>query len=150
VPAPRDQSRAPQRGTDGIRSQDPEFAGSLLAGSLPLLPLALIETPSQSWASVTATGWVIWLYSVVVPVYLGYTWWTAAIAARGVGVVAPCVLLVPVVGGLTAVIGLREPFTPLGATGAVLTLAGLALGRDWLPRLPGLGARPPQTARSAE
>ena len=123
------------------------LAGSLLVGSVPLLPLALLETPPQSWTAVTVDGWAIWLYSVVVPVYLGYTWWTAAIAARGVGAVAPYVLLVPVVGGLAAVAGLREAFTPLDAIGAVLTVAVLALGRGWLPRLGSLRARRPQTAR---
>jgi len=68
-------------------------------------------------------------------VYLGYTWWTAAIARRGVGAVAPYVLLTPVVGGVLAVGWLGEPFTVVKAAGAVLVLLGLALGRDWLPTL---------------
>lgn len=112
------------------------LAGSLLLGSLPLLPLGFLELLPQRWASITPTGWAIWFYSVVVPVYLGYTWWTAAITARGVAAIAPYVLLVPVVGGIVAVAGLGEPFTPLTAAGAILIVFGLALGRDWilLPR----------------
>jgi drug/metabolite transporter (DMT)-like permease len=111
------------------------LAGSLLLGSLPLIPLALLESPSQRWSAVTLSGWTIWLYSVIFPVYLGYTWWTAALAARGVAAIAPYVLLVPLVGGAIAVIWVGEPLTAWLAGGAVLILLGLALGRDWLPRL---------------
>ena len=111
------------------------LAGSLLLGSLPLIPLALFESPAQQWAAVTPSGWAIWLYSVVFPVYLGYTWWTAAIAARGVAAIAPYVLLVPVVGGAIAVVWVGEPLTMWLAAGAALILLGLALARDWLPRL---------------
>jgi hypothetical protein len=32
----------------------------------------------------------IWAYAVVIPVYLAYTWWTAAIADRGAGDRAVC------------------------------------------------------------
>ncbi|MET0486099.1 MAG: DMT family transporter [Candidatus Rokuibacteriota bacterium] len=111
------------------------LAGSLLIGSLPLIPLGLVESPSQRWDAITPSGWAIWLYSVVVPVYLSYTWWTSALAARGVAAIAPYVLLVPLVGGAIAVVGLGEPLSPRLAAGAVLILLGLALGRDWLPRL---------------
>jgi drug/metabolite transporter (DMT)-like permease len=45
------------------------------------------------------------------------------------------VLLVPLVGGAIAVVGLGEPLSPRLAAGAVLILLGLALGRDWIPRL---------------
>jgi len=112
------------------------LAGSLLIGSLPLIPLALLESPPQRWAAIAPSGWAIWLYSVVVPVYLGYTWWTAALTARGVAAIAPYVLLVPLVGGAIAVAGLGEPLTPWLALGSALILLGLALGRDWLPHLP--------------
>jgi drug/metabolite transporter (DMT)-like permease len=111
------------------------LAGSLLLGSLPLIPLGLLESPAQRWSDVTPSGWAIWLYSVVFPVYLGYTWWTAALAARGVAAIAPYVLLVPLVGGAIAVVWVGEPLTAWLAVGAILILLGLALGRDWLPRL---------------
>jgi drug/metabolite transporter (DMT)-like permease len=111
------------------------LAGSLLLGSLPLIPLVLLESPSQRWSAVTPSGWAIWVYSVVFPVYLGYTWWTAAIAARGVAAIAPYVLLVPLVGGAIAVAWVGEPLTAWLAGGAALILLGLALARDWLPRL---------------
>jgi drug/metabolite transporter (DMT)-like permease len=110
------------------------LAGSLLLGSLPLIPLGLLESPSQPWSAVTLSGWTIWLYSVVFPVYLGYTWWTAAIAARGVAAIAPYALLVPLVGGVIAVVWVGEPLGVWLAVGAVLILLGLAFGRDWLPR----------------
>ena len=74
------------------------------------------------------------------PVYLAYMWWAAAIASRGVGAIAPYVLLVPVVGGVIAVCWLGEPFTLVSAMGAILIVLGLALGREWIPTL-GSGAR---------
>jgi len=121
------------------------LAGSLLVGSLPLIPLALLESPAQRWAAIAPAGWAIWLYSVVVPVYLSYTWWTAAIAARGVAAIAPYVLLVPIVGGVVAVLGLGEPLSPWLVVGASLILVGLCLARDWIPR----SARRSQMNRSA-
>ena len=53
-------------------------------------------------------GWGIWIYAVILPIYLAYTWWTAAIALRGVAAIAPYVLLVPVAGGLFALAWLGE------------------------------------------
>jgi drug/metabolite transporter (DMT)-like permease len=114
------------------------LAGSLLLGSLPLIPLGLLESPSQHWSAVTPWGWAIWLYSVVFPVYLGYTWWTAALTARGVAAIAPYVLLVPLVGGAIAVVWIGEPLTASLALGAALILLGRGRGRDWLPRLASL------------
>jgi drug/metabolite transporter (DMT)-like permease len=108
------------------------LAGTLLLGSLPLLPLSLVAAPSRSGAPISPGGWAIWAYSAVVPVYLGYTWWNAAIAARGVAAIAPYTLLVPVLGGLLAVGWLGERLTGTKLVGAALTLLGLALGRGWV------------------
>jgi drug/metabolite transporter (DMT)-like permease len=109
------------------------LAGSLLVGSVPLLPLARFD--AQRWEMLTLAAWAIWLYSVIVPVYLAYMWWAAAIASRGVGAIAPYVLLVPVVGGVIAVCWLGEPFTLVSAIGAILIVLGLAVGREWIPTL---------------
>ena len=108
------------------------LAGTLLLGSLPLLPLSLLAAPARSDAMISAGGWAIWAYAVIVPVYLGYTWWTAAIAARGVAAIAPYTLLVPVLGALLAVGWLGEHLGGTKVVGAALTLVGLALGRGWL------------------
>jgi drug/metabolite transporter (DMT)-like permease len=110
------------------------LAGTLLIGSIPLVPLGLADSRGQSWAEVSLVGWGIWIYAVVLPVYLAYTWWTAAIALRGVAAIAPYVLLVPVAGGLFALLRLGERVGLVSAVGAAVTLVGLALGRDWLPR----------------
>src|SRR5262245_62842444 len=110
------------------------LAGSLLLGSLPLMSLGLVESPLPALTTISAGGWTVWAYSVVFPVYLGYTWWTAAIAARGVGAMAPYVLLVPLVGGLFALLWLGEGLTALQIVGAGLTLTGLAVARDWIRR----------------
>jgi drug/metabolite transporter (DMT)-like permease len=112
------------------------LAGTLLLGSLPLLPLSPVAAPSRSGAAISASGWAIWAFAAVVPVCLGYTWWNAAIAARGVAAIAPYTLLVPVLGGLLAVGWLGERLTGTKLAGAALTLAGLALGRGWV-RWPG-------------
>lgn len=103
-----------------------------MLGSLPLLPLSLVAAPSRSGAPISTGGWAIWAYSAVVPVYLGYTWWNAAIAARGVAAIAPYTLLVPVLGALLAVGWLGERLTGPKLAGAALTLLGLALGRGWV------------------
>jgi drug/metabolite transporter (DMT)-like permease len=110
------------------------LAGTLLVGSIPLVPLALIDAGGQSWSAVSMIGWGIWVYAVILPIYLAYTWWTAAIALRGVAAIAPYVLLVPVAGGLFALVWLGERVGLLSAGGALVTLVGLALSRDWLPR----------------
>ena len=109
------------------------LAGTLLIGSTPLVPLGLVGSAGQSWASISLSGWVIWIYAVVFPIYLAYTWWTAAIALRGVAAIAPYVLLVPIVGGLFALAWLGETVSLLGGAGAALTLLGLAQSRRWLP-----------------
>jgi drug/metabolite transporter (DMT)-like permease len=110
------------------------LAGTLLLGSLPLIPLGLVDAGGQAWRDVSLMGWGIWVYAVVLPIYLAYTWWTAAIALRGVAAVAPYILLVPVAGGLFALLWLGERVGLVSVSGAGLTLLGLALGRDWLPR----------------
>src|SRR5262245_22413502 len=110
------------------------LGGTLLLGSIPLVALGLVEWDGQSWTEVSLVGWGIWIYAVVLPIYLAYTWWTAAITLRGVAAIAPYVLLVPVAGGLFALLWLGERVGPVSAVGAAITLLGLALGRDWLPR----------------
>jgi drug/metabolite transporter (DMT)-like permease len=108
------------------------LAGTLLLGSLPLLPLSLVAAPARFGSAISTGGWAIWAYSAVVPVYLGYTWWNAAIAARGVAAIAPYTLLVPIFGARLAVGWLGERLTAAKLAGAALTLAGLALGRGWV------------------
>ncbi len=110
------------------------LAGTLLFGSIPLVPLGLVDSAGQSWSEVSLMGWGIWIYAVILPIYLAYTWWTAAIALRGVAAIAPYVLFVPVAGGLFALLWLGERVGPVSVVGAGVTLVGLALSRDWLPR----------------
>jgi len=110
------------------------LAGTLLIGSVPLVPLGLLGSAGQSWKAISPSGWAIWIYAVVFPIYLAYTWWTAAIALRGVAAIAPYILLVPIVGGLFALVWLGETVGFLSGAGAALTLLGLAQSRGWLPR----------------
>jgi drug/metabolite transporter (DMT)-like permease len=110
------------------------LAGSLLLGSPPLILLGFWSSVPQDWGRISVTGWGIWAYAVVVPVYLAYTWWTAAIADRGVAAIAPYALLVPVAGGLFAWLWLGERLTVVQGIGTGMALLGLALGRNWLPR----------------
>lgn len=109
------------------------LAATLLVGSVPLVPLGLAAAPAQAWDAISAVGWTVWLYAVAFPIYLAYTWWAEAIALRGVAATAPYVLLVPMVGGLFALLWLGETVGPASAAGAILTLFGLALSRNWLP-----------------
>jgi drug/metabolite transporter (DMT)-like permease len=121
-------------GVERVRVRQWVGVGLAIAG-VALVVLAKREGPRLAMVDHHAGGWTIWLYSVVFPVYLGYTWWTAAIAARGVATIAPYVLLVPLVGGAIAVAWVGEPLAMWLAAGAALILLGLALGRDWIPRL---------------
>ena len=118
------------------------LAGTLVVGGLPLVPLGFADVARQSWGGISLEGWAIWIYAVVFPIYLAYTWWTAAIALRGVAAIAPYVLLVPIVGGLFALTRLGETVGLLSGAGAALTLLGLAQSRGWLtwrpPRSPGV------------
>jgi drug/metabolite transporter (DMT)-like permease len=109
------------------------LAGTLLIGGLPLVPLGLVGASSPMREGISALGWAIWGYAVILPIYLAYTWWTAAIALRGVGAIAPYILLVPMVGGLFALVWLGEAVGLASAAGATITLVGLALSRNWLP-----------------
>ena len=79
--------------------------------------------------AVTALGWLLVVWSAVVPVYVAWTLWSWVNHRDGVGRASVFIFLTPIVGGVTSWLLLDEGFGPFKIGGALLTLAGLALAR---------------------
>jgi len=103
------------------------FGGLLVTlGSLP----AMVD---QDWGRVSMQSWVILAYAIVGPVYLAYALWSWAIRHRGIPRTVVYGFLVPVLGGVIAVVALDEGVRPEQVFGGLLVLAGLLVtrvGRD--------------------
>lgn len=116
---------------------------TLLIGTLALAPFGVVSFAHQDWSKVTWALWVILPYSVVFPIYLTYSIWNWAIGKRGVGYVTLYSYAVPVLGGITAVVALREPLSVWQALAGVVVLGGMLLSRWAIMR-----RRAPTIARS--
>lgn len=108
-------------------------AWTLLAGTVPLLIIALPAAFAQDWTAVSGPAWLSVIYLAILPVYVAYMLWNYAIARRGVAKATTFSLLVPIVAGVLSAIFTGEPFGPTKLLGAALVLAGLVIVR--LPRL---------------
>ncbi|HEX2089310.1 MAG TPA: DMT family transporter [Actinomycetota bacterium] len=94
--------------------------------------VVLVSIPSmvqQDWGSVSLQSWVIVAYATVGPVYLAYAIWNWAIKHRGVPRTVVYGFLVPVLGGLIAVLALDERFGVVEIVGGLLVIAGLLVTR---------------------
>jgi len=78
---------------------------------------------------VTPAGWAAFVWTVVVPVYIGWTLWHRVIEHSGVARASVFMYLVPIVGGATSWVVLGEACGPLKIAGAALTLGGIAVAR---------------------
>jgi drug/metabolite transporter (DMT)-like permease len=107
-------------------------AWTLLAGTIPLLLIALPAATRQDWGAVSGAAWLSIVYLAILPVYVAYMLWNFAIARRGVAKATTFSLLVPIVAGILSALFTGEPFGPLKLLGAALVLAGLVVVR--LPR----------------
>lgn len=108
-------------------------AWTLLAGTIPLLLIALPAALEQDWGAISPSAWLSIVYLAILPVYVAYMLWNYAIARRGVAKATTFGLLVPIVAGVLSVIFMGEPFGPMKLLGAALVLSGLIIVR--LPRL---------------
>jgi len=114
---------------------------------------AIVSLPAvlhQDWGAVSGESWLILVYSAIGPVYAAYALWNWAIRRRGIAHTVVYGFLVPVVGGLMAVVFLDEHVRPEQIVGAVLVVAGLVITR--VGRAAGsarrlAGAADPSTAR---
>jgi drug/metabolite transporter (DMT)-like permease len=102
--------------------------GLVLGGGL----ITLISVPAmlaQDWSEVTAPAWAILVYAIVGPVYLAYLLWNWAIKHRGVPRTVVYGFLVPIFGGVIAVVALDERLTPERVVGALIVVGGLFITR---------------------
>lgn len=102
--------------------------GLAIGGTLTVL-VTLPAALRQDWGTVNGVSWLILAYSAVGPVYLAYALWNWAIARRGIARTVVYGFLVPVLGGVMAVVFLNEHVGPEQVAGAVLVVAGLVITR---------------------
>ncbi|MFI4962249.1 MAG: EamA family transporter [Legionellales bacterium] len=104
--------------------------GSFVA-SFPMLLLALIfEGPSSFVSTFQEVSWrgvLSLMYIVYGSTWVGYGVWNWLISRYPVGMVVPFTLLVPVVGILSSVLVLGEPFESWQLMAGALVFAGLCI-----------------------
>ena len=100
-----------------------------LAGSPPVLLLAVLMLGDVQWSAVSWTVWAGTLWAVVVSAFLGWLLWGWVNAVRGVARTAPLMYLMPPVAGLIAFFATGERFGSAKLLGAAIALAGVALAQ---------------------
>ncbi len=107
-------------------------------GSLPQLALATLVIEQGQWQSVVEASWVEWsmlAFVGVVGFYLAYMCWFTLLRQCRMDEAAPFILLMPVVGIVTAAVVLGEAVSMEQVLGGLVILAGLAIVSG--VRLPG-------------
>lgn len=104
--------------------------GSFVA-AFPMLLLSLIvEGPNSmvyTWDHLSATGISSLLYIVYVSTWVGYGVWNWLLSRYPVSTIVPFSLLVPVVGVISSVLILNEPFQPWKLSAGLLVISGLCI-----------------------
>lgn len=104
--------------------------GSFIA-CLPMFLLALIfEGPGSfiyTYEHLTWKGGVSLLYIVYISTWIGYGIWNWLISRYPVGMIVPFTLLVPVVGILSSILVLGEPFQLWKLVAGLLVISGLCI-----------------------
>jgi drug/metabolite transporter (DMT)-like permease len=98
-------------------------------GGLLVTLFSLPAMVGQDWGQVSTQSWVILAYAIVGPVYLAYALWAWAIKHRGIPRTVVYGFLVPVLGGVIAVVALDEGVRLEQVVGGLLVLAGLLVTR---------------------
>lgn len=112
-------------------------------GSLPQLMLATVLIEQGQWQSVVTASWAQWgmlAFVGVVGFYLAYMCWFTLLKQCRMDEAAPFILLMPVVGIVTAAVVLGEQVSFVQVAGGLVILAGLAI-------VSGLGLPRPKFAR---
>ncbi|MFO1122669.1 MAG: EamA family transporter [Hyphomicrobiales bacterium] len=105
-------------------------------GSVPQLALATLVLESGQLAalqSATPLQWAMLLFVGVVGFYLAYLCWFAVLRQCRMDEVAPFILLMPIVGIVTAHVLLGETVAPAQVAGGLVLLAGLAIVAGVIP-----------------
>lgn len=104
--------------------------GSFVA-SFPMLIFSLIfEGPKNiiySYHHLSWLGFASVLYIVYASTWVGYGVWNWLVSRYPVGVIVPFTLLVPIVGILSSILILNEPFQIWQLFAAILVMAGLCI-----------------------
>ena len=106
---------------------------STLAGTLLLLPAALIEGWHQPLPVIPAAVWLSVLYLGILASALSYFWYNRVLNELPASLVGIFINLDPVIGAGIAVIFLHEKITLLQVAGTVLVLAGVWLSSKHTP-----------------
>jgi O-acetylserine/cysteine efflux transporter len=99
-------------------------------GSVPQLALATLLIEQGQWQSVLGATWLEWsmlAFVGVVGFYLAYMCWFTLLKQCRMDEAAPFILLMPVVGILTAAVVLGEAVSVEQVIGGAVILAGLAI-----------------------
>jgi O-acetylserine/cysteine efflux transporter len=106
------------------------FIWASLVPPLPMLALSFIvegDTPMQTIAAMSATGWAAVIYVAVISTVIGYSIWGTLLSRHKAADVTPFALLIPVVGVSVAAVMLQERISGYEALAGGVVLAGLAL-----------------------
>jgi len=106
-----------------------QLKGMALAG-LPQILLATFLMEQGQWEAVRTAGleqWLAFAFVTLIGFYAGYVVWFSLLRKHRMDEVAPFVLLMPVVGIITASIILGERIAPVQVAGGIVILIGLAI-----------------------
>ncbi len=116
----------------GVMARTPALPATLVtfvAGTPPLVAIALPSFARQNWAAVGVRGWFGLLFSGVLAIGIAYMLWNAGIAALGGARTAVYQNFTPVVAAAFAWLTLGERWTAGQFIGAAAVLTGIALTR---------------------
>ena len=104
-------------------------AWSMVAGTIPLVLLAVPDLRRQDWAAVPPVAWAALLYSAVLSVAVGYVIWYMSVQRVGNARTAIYSNLTPVVAILFAWLILGTAPAPMQLVGGAVVLVGLVVTR---------------------
>ncbi|HZC95510.1 MAG TPA: DMT family transporter [Bradyrhizobium sp.] len=104
----------------------PAAAWQIGLGCLPVAIVGLcVETTHLE--TLSALGWWLLIYSIVIQFCVAYVSWFAALARLPASVAAIGTMAVPVIGVVASALALHEPLGPAQIVALVFTLAGVVL-----------------------
>lgn len=124
------------------RDSGPGLLKANAFGSVPQLALATLLIEQGQWQSILTATWLQWAmlaFVGVVGFYLAYMSWFTLLKQCRMDEAAPFILLMPVVGIVTAALVLGEAVSREQILGGLVILAGLAIVSG--VRLPARGGR---------
>jgi drug/metabolite transporter (DMT)-like permease len=95
-------------------------------GCLPITIIGLLIEKADA-AALSAVGWILIAYSIVIQFCIAYVSWFAALARLPASVAAIGTMAVPVIGVVASAIALHEPLGTGQIAALVFTLAGVGL-----------------------